>query len=164
MFLRIGDFDADGVFAGNGCKNVDAFRAGRARKIAFERRMREQVESIVTSVVGPGRARVQLTADFDFNRITQTFDKFDPDSRVVRSSQTREEMSGAAADGNAGAVSVGNELPGANRPADAAAAARPMNIIESGPAGGVVGGQALARARGGRKNAAGSLKCGFNYR
>jgi N-methylhydantoinase A len=31
---------------------------------------------------------------------------------------------------------------------DAAAAARPMNIIESGPAGGVVGGQSLARARG----------------
>ncbi|KAB2862140.1 MAG: hydantoinase/oxoprolinase family protein, partial [Bauldia sp.] len=31
---------------------------------------------------------------------------------------------------------------------DAAAIARPMNIIESGPAGGVVGGQALARAAG----------------
>ncbi|MFM8681855.1 MAG: hydantoinase/oxoprolinase family protein, partial [Alphaproteobacteria bacterium] len=31
---------------------------------------------------------------------------------------------------------------------DVAAAERPMNIIESGPAGGVVGGQALARARG----------------
>jgi len=30
---------------------------------------------------------------------------------------------------------------------DAAAAARPMNIIESGPAGGVVGAQALARAK-----------------
>src|SRR4051812_19923356 len=39
------------------------------RKVTFERRMREQVESIITSVVGPGRARVQLTADFDFNRI-----------------------------------------------------------------------------------------------
>ena len=31
---------------------------------------------------------------------------------------------------------------------DAAAAERPMNIIESGPAGGVVGAQALARAKG----------------
>ena len=30
---------------------------------------------------------------------------------------------------------------------DAAAAERPMNIIESGPAGGVVGAQALARAK-----------------
>ncbi len=31
---------------------------------------------------------------------------------------------------------------------DTAAVARPMNIIESGPAGGVIGGQALARAKG----------------
>ena len=31
------------------------------------------------------------TADFDFNRMTQTSDKFDPEGRVVRSTQTREE-------------------------------------------------------------------------
>ena len=80
------------------------------RKLAFERRLREQVESIVTSVVGPGRARVQLTADFDFNRITQTSDKFDPEGRVVRSSQTREEVT--SNESRDGAVSVGNELPG----------------------------------------------------
>jgi flagellar M-ring protein FliF len=83
------------------------------RKLTYERRMREQVESIVTSVVGPGHARVQLTAEFDFNRITQTSDKFDPESRVVRSSQTREEVV-ANGDPTAGTVSVGNELPGAN--------------------------------------------------
>lgn len=84
------------------------------RKIAYEKRLRDQVEAIVTSVVGPGRARVQLTADFDFNRITQTSDRFDPESRVVRSSQTREETS--AAEGNKeGQVSVANELPGGNQ-------------------------------------------------
>jgi flagellar M-ring protein FliF len=64
-------------------------------------------------VVGAGHARVQLTAEFDFNRITQTSDKFDPESRVVRSSQTREEVM-ASGDPTAGSVSVGNELPGAN--------------------------------------------------
>jgi len=96
------------------------------RKVAYERRMREQVESIVTSVVGPGHARVQLTAEFDFNRITQTSDKFDPESRVVRSSQTREET--MANSDTAGAVSVGNELPGANaRPDGAQQAPRDPN-------------------------------------
>ena len=60
---------------------------------AFEKRMRNQVEDIVSSVVGPGRARVQLSADFDYNKITQTSDKFDPEGRVLRSSQTREESS-----------------------------------------------------------------------
>ena len=56
--------------------------------------MRKQVEDIVSSVVGTGRARVQLSADFDYNSITQTSDKFDPEGRVLRSSQTREESSG----------------------------------------------------------------------
>src|SRR6185437_2709234 len=71
-----------------------------------------QVESIVDSVVGPGHARVQVNAEFDLNRITQTSDKYDPDSRVVRSSQTREEQSGSS-DSAGGPVSVGNNLPGA---------------------------------------------------
>jgi flagellar M-ring protein FliF len=83
------------------------------RQSGFERRLKDQVESIVTSVVGPGHARVQLSAEFDFNRITETFDKFDPEGRVLRSSQTREEQS--ASGGQEGQVTVGNELPGAQQ-------------------------------------------------
>src|SRR6187399_2270454 len=85
------------------------------RQAAYERRLREQIEAIVTSVVGPGHARVQINADFDVNRITQTSDKFDPDGRVLRSSQTREEQS-ATSDNKEGSVSVGTELPGGARP------------------------------------------------
>ncbi len=89
------------------------------RKVAYEKRLRDQIEAIVTSVVGPGRARVQLTADFDFNRITQTSDRYDPESRVVRSSQTREEI--LAAEGNReGQVSVANQLPGGGADQEAA--------------------------------------------
>jgi flagellar M-ring protein FliF len=84
------------------------------RKAAYEKRMRDQVETIVSSVVGPGHARVELTADFDMNRITETSDKYDPEGRVVRSSQTREEQS-ASGGGAGGAVSVGNELPGSGK-------------------------------------------------
>jgi flagellar M-ring protein FliF len=85
------------------------------RQAAYERRLRQQVESIVSSVVGPGRARVQLTAEFDFNRITQTSDQFDPEGRVLRSSQTREEQS-TTNDGRDGQVTVANDLPGGARP------------------------------------------------
>ena len=81
------------------------------RRTAFEKRLRDQVETIVSSVVGPGRARVEVSADFDFNRITQTSDKYDPEGRVVRSSQTREESS-ASNDNRENQVSVGNEIPG----------------------------------------------------
>jgi flagellar M-ring protein FliF len=89
------------------------------RKLAYENRLRSEVETIVSSVVGPGHARVQINADFDINRITQTSDKFDPDGRVLRSSQTREEQS-ATTDNNQGAVSAGTELPGGKQQADGA--------------------------------------------
>jgi flagellar M-ring protein FliF len=81
--------------------------------------MRNEVEAIVSSVVGAGRARVQLSADFDYNRITQTSDQFDPEGRVLRSSQTREESS-ATAD-SSGQVTVNNELPGNQAQGNAAA-------------------------------------------
>jgi flagellar M-ring protein FliF len=90
------------------------------RKAAFERRLRSQVEAIVTSVVGPGRARVELSAEFDLNRITQTSDKYDPDSRVLRSSQTREEQSSSGVTNKDAPVSVSSELPGTGqKPNDA---------------------------------------------
>jgi flagellar M-ring protein FliF len=99
----LADGAADGV-AGSGAD-------GQERQASFERRLREQIESIVSQVVGPGRARVQLSAEFDDNPITETFDKFDPEGRVLRSSQTREES--AASDSKEGQVTVGNELPNA---------------------------------------------------
>jgi len=79
------------------------------RQIALENRLRKQVEGIVNSVVGPGHARVQVNADFDFNRITETSDKYDPDGRVLRSSQTREESSATSQTNNE--VTVGNQIP-----------------------------------------------------
>jgi flagellar M-ring protein FliF len=81
------------------------------RRVAFEKRLQSQVEGIVSSVVGPGHARVQISADFDFNRVTQTSDKFDPEGRVVRSSQTREETT-ASNEAKDNQVTVGNEIPG----------------------------------------------------
>jgi flagellar M-ring protein FliF len=79
------------------------------RQTAYENRLRKQVAAIVDSVVGPNHARVEVNADFDFNRITETSDKYDPDGRVVRSSQTREETS--ATSSSNGEVTVGNEIP-----------------------------------------------------
>ncbi len=96
------------------------------RQAAFEKHLREQVESIVSSVVGPGHSRVQVSADFDFNRITQTSDKYDPDGRVVRSSQTREETSDSN-DSTNNQVTVGNELPGAAQRQPAADNAAPRD-------------------------------------
>ncbi|UGY17429.1 flagellar M-ring protein FliF [Bradyrhizobium septentrionale] len=112
--------EAGSLLADGAASDADA-AVGDERRAAFEKRMRKQVEDIVSSVVGSGRARVQLSADFDYNKITQTSDKFDPEGRVLRSTQTREESS-ATAD-NSGQVTVNNELPG-NQNQDNAVRAR----------------------------------------
>jgi flagellar M-ring protein FliF len=115
-----GQLLADG--AGDNANGSDV--SSDERQATFEKRLRGQVEGIVSSIVGPGHARVQVTADFDFNRVTQTSDRYDPEGRVVRSSQTREETS-ASNDGRENQVTVGNEIPGgAQRPAADTAAAR----------------------------------------
>jgi flagellar M-ring protein FliF len=118
---RVSIVDETGRLLADGSATDTDGVTGDERRAAFEKRMRDQVEAIVSSVVGSGRARVELSADFDYNKITQTSDKFDPEGRVLRSSQTREESS-VTADNN-GQVTVNNELPG-NQQSDNPNAAR----------------------------------------
>ncbi|WP_334370044.1 flagellar basal-body MS-ring/collar protein FliF [Bradyrhizobium sp. AZCC 1719] len=107
---RVSIVDEAGRLLADGASKDPEIAVGDERRTAFEKRMRNEVEAIVSSVVGQGRARVQLTADFDYNKVTQTSDKFDPEGRVLRSTQTREESSLTAE--NNGQVTVNNELPG----------------------------------------------------
>lgn len=116
---RVSIVDEAGRLLADGATKDAELSVGDERRTAFEKRMRNEVEAIVSSVVGQGRARVQLTADFDYNKVTQTSDKFDPEGRVLRSSQTREE-SAATAENN-GQVTVNNELPGNQASGGAAA-------------------------------------------
>jgi flagellar M-ring protein FliF len=107
---RVSIVDESGQLLADGAASDIDQAVDDDRRAGFEKRIRKQVEDIVSSVVGQGRARVQLSADFDYNKITQTSDKFDPEGRVLRSSQTREEQTASGAD--AGQVTVNNELPG----------------------------------------------------
>ena len=107
---RVSIVDEAGQLLADGAGGEQDNTIADERRSAFEKRLRNEVEGIVSSVVGSGRARVQLSADFDYNKITQTSDKFEPEGRVLRSSQTREESSATAE--NNGQVTVGNELPG----------------------------------------------------
>jgi flagellar M-ring protein FliF len=84
------------------------------RQIAIEKRIKTQIEDIVASIVGHGRARVQVSALLDSNRIESRSETFDPESKVIRSSQNRTE-SATTNEAQNGAVTVGNELPGAQQ-------------------------------------------------
>ena len=117
---RVSIVDEAGQLLADGASGATDNVVGDERRAGFEKRMRNEIEAIVSSVVGAGRARVQLSADFDYNKITQTSDRFDPEGRVLRSSQTREESSATAE--NSGQVTVNNELPGQGQNSTAPAA------------------------------------------
>jgi len=102
--------------------------AQEERTSGFEDRLRQRVENIVTSVVGPGHVRVQIAAEMDFNRVTESSETFDPDSRVVRSSQTVEQSSNETNGAVNAAVSIATALPGGE---DAAAAEPGDNSVST---------------------------------
>lgn len=81
------------------------------RIAAFEARLRTEIEDIVSRVVGPGKARVQVAANIDFNRVTESFETYDPDGQVVRSTQTVEETSSNKEGRMSEAASVAQNLP-----------------------------------------------------
>ncbi len=122
---RVSVVDETGRLLADGAGGDDMFAAGQLdeRRSEFEKRIRTHVEEIVSSVVGRDRMRVQVAAELQHAKVTTTSDLYDPDGRVIRSSQTREETSNSqSATGDQG-VSVGNELPAAGQ----AAAAGPGN-------------------------------------
>jgi flagellar M-ring protein FliF len=98
--------------SGNGPNDVLATDA-EERRIAVEDRLRQRLEDLLANIVGGGRARVQVSADLDLNRQTKTSETFDPNSQVVRSTQTRD-LANSSKGGDSGQVSVANELPGAS--------------------------------------------------
>lgn len=83
------------------------------RKTEVERRMAARIKELVEGVVGPGRARVEVTADIDMARVTEQKETFDPDGQVVRSEQTGEEQASENEPGGADGVSVAGNIPGA---------------------------------------------------
>ncbi len=110
---RVSIVDERGRLLADGAQGEGGLAGGlvHERQAGIERRLRGQVEEIVAGIVGAGRSRVQVAAELETNRVETRSDTFDPESRVVRSTQTRAENQ---VSGNPeGAVTVGNELPGA---------------------------------------------------
>lgn len=95
-----------------------------ARQAAVEERIRRTVTDIVEGVVGQGNARVQVSAEMDFSRVSETSERYDPEGRVVRSTSTTEETSTNG--GRGGAASSGVNVPDTTAGA-ASSAAGPAN-------------------------------------
>ncbi len=109
--------DSSGTLLASGTGDDDMSVAAQAleeRTLGIETRMRDRIEELLASIVGLGRARVQVSAELDLNRSTTTSEVFDPESQVVRSSQLVETGDQSTGPNTSGQVTVANELPGAS--------------------------------------------------
>ena len=82
------------------------------KRVAYESHVKEQIEQLLEKSLGAGNVRAEVSAIMDFDQRTVHSETYDPDSQVVRSSQSVEESS-SANEGLTGdaAVSVANNLP-----------------------------------------------------
>lgn len=105
--------DSNGQLLARGGDTGDSAVPLKAEELRreYESRMTGSIEDILGRIVGYGRVRANVTAELNFDRITTAEELFDPESAVIRSSQTTEEnnVERTPPDGN---VSVQNNLPG----------------------------------------------------
>lgn len=101
------------------------------RKNEVEQRISKTVKALVESVVGPGKARVNVTAELDLARVTVQQETYDPDGQVVRSEQTVEESANENEANNNGAVTADANIPGGLGGAQAGALASASGRTES---------------------------------
>ncbi len=127
--VAIVDAHGDLLAGGDGKSGEGATAADQERTTySFEERLRQRIESILASIVGPGHVRVQVSADLNYNQVSETSELFDPDSKVVRSTQTVEQNSNETqAGGSTNAMSVATSLPNAAAPAESAAGSDKSN-------------------------------------
>ena len=97
---------------GEGGMNAAGSNAEEFR-IAYETRTQQTLEDLLEKVVGPGKVRVQVAADINFDRVITNSEKYDPEGQVARSTQTSSQREDAKDKSGKDSVSVANNLPGA---------------------------------------------------
>lgn len=94
--------DAAGV---GGTTRMDEFR------IAFERRLKTAIETMLERSLGNGKVWAEVSVDLDHDQVTVNQEIFDPDGQVVRSTQTIEDANQARDARGAQPVTVAQNLP-----------------------------------------------------
>jgi flagellar M-ring protein FliF len=61
-----------------------------------ENEIKDNVQSMLEAIVGPGKAIVRVSAEIDFNKIVLNQEEYDPSTTVVRSKRNFEETMGTA--------------------------------------------------------------------
>jgi flagellar M-ring protein FliF len=83
-----------------------------AAKNDTEEHLRKTIKDLVEGVVGPGKARVTVSAEVDESQVTTQDEKYDPDGQVVRSTHTNSNNAKENKPGSSAAVSAAQNVPG----------------------------------------------------
>lgn len=83
--LLFGDGGAEGGEFGLSSSQLEA-------KKSVENYLEKKAESMLTTILGPGKAIVRVAATMDFDRIERTNEKFDPEGAVPRVETSTEEQ------------------------------------------------------------------------
>lgn len=121
--------------------------AAREQQLEIARRMEEdysqRIESLLTPLLGAGRVRAQVVAQIEMSSTEEAREQYRPESQIVRSEQTSEDLSRS---GNAGARGVPGALT--NQPPEGGTALPPGQSVaaNAASAGGVTDAQAATLA------------------
>lgn len=101
--------------------------AARDQQIEFTRQFEEsysqRVEALIAPLVGIGRVRAEVSAQFDMSAVEEAREQYKPDSQVVRSEQVAEDVRGEAGGGGGVPGALSNQPQGRGAAAPAAGAA-----------------------------------------
>ncbi len=117
---RVSIVDSDGNLLARGDGDTgDQMTTANAEemRVNYENRLSRNVEDLLERSLGPGKARVDVRADMNFDRITTNSESYDPDGQVVRSTQTTNQSDSNNDVNNA--VSVSTNLPNGQNPPNA---------------------------------------------
>jgi flagellar M-ring protein FliF len=109
---RVTIVDQNSKLLGGGDGQAAAGQLADDQRSATEEKIRKRIKELVEGVVGPGKARVQVTADLDMSQVTTQEEKFDPDGQVVRSTQTTDENAKQNQPDTSGQVGASANVPG----------------------------------------------------
>ncbi len=114
---RVSVVDTDGnlLARGDGDSTTASPSNAEEMRVNYENRISRKLEELLDRTVGPGKSRVDVHVDMDFDRITTNSESYDPNGQVVRSTQTTTEANNSTEGKEAQpqSVSVTNGLPNA---------------------------------------------------
>lgn len=87
------------------------------RRSSMEDGYRKKVLDVIENIAGPGAAKVTVSIDADFNKVTQSSETYNPDSRVVRSETTVEDTENNTDMQPGDQTTVANNIPTGAQPA-----------------------------------------------